>query len=793
MLLKILKKDLTRRKGVNAILLIFITIATIFLASSVNNIMVVSSAINYYFDYANLPDFNFFTVGMDEDEAMQKFLKEDSQYVDYYDSNTLLNVTKNNIFQYNTGKKKEMKYEMTSVFAGTMDADYNKVYDMEGKPFILKDGEIAMLQVLMDKYDLVLGDKLCIVFGSTEKQLVLKYMMKDAAYGNEMVGIHRIMLSAEDFNLFEKVESAGKIGVYYVVSKDLKSFSKEFSRQGYRSIIFEADRSTYELAYSFDMIVAALLIMIGICLILIALLVLRFTLVFTMEEDYREIGIMKAVGFRNFSIEKIYLIKYLVIVCVGALIGLVISFPISEFMIAGVSANMVMEDSGKNMWANIICSVFVILLVMLFCYSCTRKLNKISAIVAIRNGQSGERYKKRAGLCLYQKKKLRVTVFLGINDILSHTKRYMVLIITFCISFILITIPLNTLNTMRSREMVEKFSVNPDSAVYLKNVDGAEGMADGGSESLETNINKLEKELKKKGYDAELSAVVLFNFRYFDDEQEEKHILTTLKKLGSQEEYWNYSKGEAPMLINEIAFSEKVMKEYDWKIGDVVKTVVGNEEKSFIITGSYSDYMNLGRSARFNPKIDCSTDVMTSCWVIMMDMETDKTQAELAEELKTVFPDYEWFTAQDFVDKNVGSIQATLDKLLIPMTALLCLIIMLITLLMEKLFIVREKGEIAMLKSIGFRNKHVRNWQIIRMVSVVLVSMVAAIPLSLLSNAFVLKPIFSIMGAQVQIQVVVWQVYVVYPGALLIGIIASTVFATRSVRNINIRELNNLE
>ena len=39
-------------------------------------------------------------------------------------------------------------------------------------------------------------------------------------------------------------------------------------------------------------------------------------------------------------------------------------------------------------------------LVMFFCYSCTRKLNKISAISAIRGGQSGERYGRRAGLRL---------------------------------------------------------------------------------------------------------------------------------------------------------------------------------------------------------------------------------------------------------------------------------------------------------------------------------------------------------------------------------------------------------
>ena len=75
------------------------------------------------------------------------------------------------------------------------------------------------------------------------------------------------------------------------------------------------------------------------------------------------------------------------------------------------------------------------------------------------------------------------------------------------------------------------------------------------------------------------------------------------------------------------------------------------------------------------------------------------------------------------------------------MTAMLCAVIMLITLLMEKLFIVREKGEIAMMKSIGFRNSSIRSWQVIRMILVALVSMLAAVPLSMLSNRFMATPI----------------------------------------------------
>jgi len=59
----------------------------------------------------------------------------------------------------------------------------------------------------------------------------------------------------------------------------------------------------------------------------------------------------------------------------------------------------------------------------------------------------------------------------------------------------------------------------------------------------------------------------------------------------------------------------------------------------------------------------------------------------------------------------------------------------------------------------------------------------------MLSNVFVLKPIFKIMGAEIQIQVVPWQVYGVYPAVLMAGIILAAIIASRKVKNIHIKDL----
>lgn len=55
MYLRILKKDLKRKKTMNLILLIFIILAAMFIASSVGNMVTVFTALDAYFEKAHNP------------------------------------------------------------------------------------------------------------------------------------------------------------------------------------------------------------------------------------------------------------------------------------------------------------------------------------------------------------------------------------------------------------------------------------------------------------------------------------------------------------------------------------------------------------------------------------------------------------------------------------------------------------------------------------------------------------------------------------------------------------------
>lgn len=789
MLTKILRKDLLKRKGINIIVFIFIMLATIFLSTSLNNILSVSQGIGYYMDKAKVPDYLIEMNGDQEEQKMIDFLSKQKSVSDFgYDK--MLSLSTKNFKFMDEGKKKELKSNNV-IFVDKTPTDYCKVFDENDQSVTVKEGEMVISRDEMQNNDLETGDAFFITVGEKEYKFKIKASTKDAAFGGGMSGMTRICLNEKDYDRLMSDDTLKAFDVFCVTTKDTAGFEQILNKEDFKSISIAVDKSQFQMLYSMEMVLAALLILVGICFILIAFLVLRFTLVFTMEENYSEIGIMQAIGLKNFSIRKIYLVKYLLLVVIGATIGLGISIPATELMLKSVSSNIVLPGEGSFVWANIAGAVFVVVIVLLFCYGCTRKINKLSAVAIIRGGDNGERYQKRKGMSLHHRKRMGVPVFLGLNDILSHKKRYFMLFFTFCISFVLISIPLNTVNTMRSDEMVRKFALNPSCEVFVSELDSNQGSLNMEKEEVEKHKKKMKEELNKLGYDVSIQVPYMYNLTYQKGTGAEQKIITL--QVAGDADYLDYSEGSAPKLVNEIAVSKQILQDNHWKIGDTLTTTIDNKEEKFIITGSYADYMQMGNSVRLNSKFDMGKEKISLFWALMCDFDTELSRGDLVKELKSNLPEYKWTTAQKIVDTNVGNIQDTFKMILPPLTAFLCGIIALIVIMMEQLFIVREKGEIAMMKSVGFTNGSIRVWQIMRMLWIALAAMVISIPLSLFSNQFLLKPVFAIMGAEINIQVDMLQAYVVYPCILFGAIVLATIFASFRVRAIRIQDLNNLE
>lgn len=158
---RILKKDLTKKKTIHFILMIFIFLATTFIAGSFSNFMFVLNGTEEYMELANAPDYLTGTIGVKRgetshnDELVQAFLEQEESIDEYTVDNTLWTNSKN----YELENGHNLTLNTTTMLCAFdiaqinfFDMDNNKITEME-------DGTIYFVRKTMDdNEDLTIGD-----------------------------------------------------------------------------------------------------------------------------------------------------------------------------------------------------------------------------------------------------------------------------------------------------------------------------------------------------------------------------------------------------------------------------------------------------------------------------------------------------------------------------------------------------------------------------------------------------------------------------------------------------------
>lgn len=790
MFFRILKKDLKRKKTMNIILLIFIILATTFLASSMNNLMAVSESVDYFMEKGKTPDYLISTYDRGGNEELNNWINS-SKHISSYDIDRSIMLSKDAIKIKRDGKTKDFEPFGENLLQA-QPKKYGKLLNDKGEEIILKSGEIAFSLGDKSKNNLETGDKVIVTVGDIKKEFIIKMFVKDAIFGSSMNELKRLLISDEDYELFKASKEAGFINNYYIMTDDTAKLEKEFKGIDCNTII-NFDKSFIDKSFILDMMPSAVLIVVSLCLILIAFLILRFTIIFTLQDDFKEIGVMKAIGLKEFDIKRVYLIKYLAITIIGVVIGLFLSFPFGNTMLKQTSGNILMESSTGNIMVNIVCSIFVVLIVLLFCYTCTRKLNKFSAIDAIRNGSTGESFKGKSRLKLKNYKNIRVPMFIAVNDILCNLKRFVVLILTFCIGTVLIIIPLNTISTMKDGNIIKLFGVEY-SDVLIETDDMDKYITGASKEEYLKDMESLRESFRDSGVDMKLYGEVMYRLKFYAEDKDNMLALMASQAQESDTNNYNVLEGKMPELINEAAVTETVAKKLKISIGDTINAQIGKEKKELIVTGFYESMNNLGESVRLNPEMYIDFKYLAVTLPFQGNFKGSEEPQALIDKLREKYPSYSFKNSQEYVSRYIGSSLEQLDTMKNLIVLIVVCINALITILMMKTFITKEKGEIAMLKSVGFRNSSIRFWQSLR-ISIVLV---VAIILGIISSKF-LGPVtagqvFAMLGIHnIVFKVEALEVYAVYPIVLLAVTTAIAYLSAGSVKKVDLKEINNME
>ncbi len=784
----ILKKDLKRKRAMNLILLLFIILATMFVSSSVNNIINVTTALDSYFQMANAPDYFAATmnktIAVDIDETIRS-----ASAVDRYATEDVLFLSSNNfIFE-----DEDIVIEGTNLVHSGICMNY---FLSDGSILeTVKQGEFYMAEGKANALGVDVGDKLIIELNGVRRELVLADKIKDALFGSNQFSITRYIISEEDFNCFLSPENTEEYyggTLVYLYSSNMETALPQIKPLVDNSA-FTMDRAFMKFFYIFDMIVVGILLVVSIILIMIAFVVLRFTISFTLSEEFREIGVMKAIGIGNFRIRGLYLVKYMGLSIIGAAIGLALSFPFGK-MLMGVSSQTIIIRNQSPFLVNILCAVLVIAVILLFCYGCTGKVKKLTPIDAIRNGQTGERFRKKSLMSL-SKSRLPMTPFLALNDIVSSPRRYSIITLTFFLCLALLLMLSATVSTMNSNSLATAFGW-ADCDVYLDSKILAECMLEDGHEKLEKHLDQMEQTLAEHGIPAKCYQEMLFILPVSFGENENN--IPIYQGTGSTMDMYEYTAGISPQNTDEIAITRIDADKLNANIGDTVTIKTMDGDKEYIISAFFQSMNMQGSGIRLHNDeyinyVQASGGLDTQ--ITFTDHPGSKEIERRMEEIQRIFPDYDNIEtcAEKLADMlgitdTLGAVKSFVVVLSIVLTTL-------ITVLMERSFIAKEQGEIALMKAVGTRNGKIYAYHAFRFLFVgmiaVMIGEIFAMPLTHLC----IDPIFKMMGMELAVDYVInpVEMYVIFPVVILVTTTASAFLTSLYTRKIKSSGTANME
>ena len=788
---KILKKDMKRKKIMNIILLLFLILASTLIGSSLSVFYSTVSAIGYTKNKSSVADLIQINSNFNEGEQLINYLNGlEGPLFDEMITESYIVINDSDIVTDKDSENENQSGVMMWNWIQEIPIKYNKVFDEEDRPLDLKSGEIAIPRYIHDRRDINIGDELQINFGEQKHDFVVAHIVKDVAFGSEILGAKRYFVSDEDYEQINgMVENTNRGFLTSLIAKDgyrdndlvqqITDMDLTFS-QG-----FNFTNSLVDYEYIFNMLISAIMIIVSVVLIAIAFMILRFTIVFTLQEEYKEIGIMKAIGIKNRAIRKIYVVKYFFLALLGGGIGLVLNIPLSSLMLNTIEGYLILGDDRLKLLLSTLGVILVILLTIVFCYRSTGKIRKFSAMDAIRQGSTGERFRGIKRFPNLQKTYMSVPIFLGVSDVFVDFKRFIVLTITFILGTAIMIIPINAANTIKSNNMVELLGLaRMDS--YMKISDYDESDVEGFVEEMREQINEV---VPNTDFWADYGT----NAKLANLSDTKSTRVTGYQSVGKKASEYSYLEGVAPKLSNEIALTKKLATHLDVGIGDNIIVNISDKEYEFIVTALYQTVMNMGDGFRLSEKAKISmTDPQSFLWACRFDLSKDANNC--ITKLREAFPTIEFHTTQKFLSSMLGSILDSIDGMIQLIVMIIGGVVLLITCLLVKMLLTKEIPEVALLKSLGFRNHSIKIWQVSRILIVLLVSIILGTVLANTGGDYLVGLVFKLMGAEkVIITTKGLQVYVVIPVFLFVTTILGTLCSLGQIKKTKIWEINNQE
>ena len=572
-------------------------------------------------------------------------------------------------------------------------------------------------------------------YGNYSSSIIVEYLSNDAYNNllndnpnNEVVSISIKCKDSE--KIYNEVSK-------YLAEKNIKALNKDY----------DTDSKTKKL--SIANILVLILTLFSSLILIVSLLVSKFKITESIDEEVTNMGVLKALGYTSNEIILAIIMPYILSGVVTSILGISLSL-----FIVPLLAKVIEMQAGFIWIPNLdiitclISFIISIALIAFFTLSSARIIKKLNPINAIRGIKSAKQSKNHFEI---DKTKGNINIIIMLKNFINSIRQnillgVVLLFISIIVSFAITLFynvnmnPLNFVNTL-----VEE---HPDVVITVKN-------------DIKDKVMNIDN---------------VKNVIYYDDTQVASYKDNSYK-LFISETYNDLAndlcyEGNNPTNSNEVAIGSKIKEKYDLKINDSIIITKDDKSYEYKIVGYVQSVNNSGEVIEITKEGYLNIDENYKPKNLYVYLNDDSKSQDLINYVEEYFKD-DIITTMDYA----GSMNSALS-MYVSIVSIISVVIILITLALVYLIlfilvssiILKKKVDFGIYKSIGYKN----NQLISQVVGGFMPSMIISVLIGIIINKIFMKNIYLFIFNNVG----AYKVSFIYPLSLYIAIGIAIILST---------------
>lgn len=325
----LVRKDFKRNRVITTALAVFLILSAVLMAGGLRVADTMNSSLNGLDQLAVPSEYLQMHKGTYDQEAFANFVKthdyiRDSLAVKMLDINNT-----NTIYDGETLEKCLMDNGFVVQNEG-----FDYLLNMNNKIAVVEDGSIRIPVYYAEKLGIQFGDVMTLHKDDYSKELTVSTFIRDASMNVALASSKRFLISQADLDEISRYMGENEYSFEFLLKdgSSTAALQKDYMDADMPSngVAITGGLLTMINAFSYGLI-ACIIIAISILLILIALLCLSYIIRATMADENVTIGEMKAIGLTGKKIEKLYQMKYIILVPIAGVIGYLGAIPLGDF------------------------------------------------------------------------------------------------------------------------------------------------------------------------------------------------------------------------------------------------------------------------------------------------------------------------------------------------------------------------------------------------------------------------------------------------------------------------------